>query len=81
MAGGGASARQFVPLLKKLIESGRASPSFVFSEEVNIEEALAAYRLFSEHESLKAAIHFDNVEAPHANGNGHDIKKRKMMGD
>ena len=47
------------PALKKLIEDGKASPSFVFGKEIFIDEAPETYRKFLKHEILKAVIRFE----------------------
>jgi threonine dehydrogenase-like Zn-dependent dehydrogenase len=51
--------RQYQPALKKLIESGRAKPSFVFDKELRIEDAPEAYQEFSDHDFIKSVIRFD----------------------
>ena len=54
--------RQYQPALKKLIESGRAKPSFVFDKELRIEDAPEAYQEFSDHDFIKSVIRFDDGE-------------------
>ena len=51
--------RQYQPVLKKLIESGRAKPSFVFDRELRIEDAAKAYKEFSDHDFIKSYISFE----------------------
>lgn len=54
--------RQYQPALKRLIESGRAKPSFVFDRELRIEEAAEAYKEFSDHDFIKSVIRLDDGE-------------------
>ena len=54
--------RQYHPALKRLIESGRAKPSFVFDREIRIEDAPAAYKEFSDHDFIKSVIRLDDGE-------------------
>lgn len=51
--------RQFQPALKRLIESGRAKPSFIFDRELRIEDAPEAYKEFSDHGFIKSVIRLD----------------------
>jgi threonine dehydrogenase-like Zn-dependent dehydrogenase len=51
--------RQFQPALKRLIESGRAKPSFIFDRELRIEDAPEAYKEFSNHDFIKSVIRLD----------------------
>ena len=51
--------RQFQPALKRLIESGRAKPSFIFDRELRIEDAPEAYKEFSDHDFIKSVIRLD----------------------
>ena len=57
--GGVVPLRQYQPTLKKLIESGRVKPSFVFDKEIHIEDAAKAYTEFSNHDFIKTVIRFD----------------------
>jgi threonine dehydrogenase-like Zn-dependent dehydrogenase len=45
-------------LLKTLIDSGKAKPSFVFDKEYDIKDAAKAYEDFSEHKIIKAVFRF-----------------------
>ena len=67
--GGIVQIRLFQDLLKKLIESGKAKPSFVFTKEFSIDDAPEAFREFSDHKLIKAVFRFDkpkmNGERPH----------------
>lgn len=54
--------RQYQSVLKKLIESGRVTPSFVFDKEIHIEDAAKAYTEFSNHDFIKTVIRFDGAE-------------------
>lgn len=54
--------RQYQPALKKVIESGRARPSFVFDRELRIEDAPEAYQESSDHDFIKSVILFDDGE-------------------
>lgn len=56
--GGVVAIRLYQQLLKNLIESGRATPSFVFTHEYNIEEGVKAFEEFSNHEIIKAVFRF-----------------------
>jgi threonine dehydrogenase-like Zn-dependent dehydrogenase len=51
--------RQYQPALKRLIESGRAKPSFIFDRELWIEDAAEAYKEFSDHDFIKSVIRLD----------------------
>jgi hypothetical protein len=55
--------REYQPVLKKLIESGRVNPSFVFDREIHIEDAAKAYTEFSNHDFIKTVIRFDGTES------------------
>ncbi|KAG0652516.1 putative zinc-type alcohol dehydrogenase [Hyphodiscus hymeniophilus] len=57
--GGIVPLRQYQPVLKKLIESGRVKPSFVFDREIRIEDAAKAYTEFSNHDFIKTVICFE----------------------
>lgn len=50
--------RLYQNLLLKLIESGKARPSFVFEKEYKIEDAPKAYQEFNEHKVTKAVFRF-----------------------
>lgn len=54
--GGIVPLRQYQPVLKRLIESGRAKPSIIFDKELRIEEAAKAYKEFSDHDFIKSFI-------------------------
>jgi hypothetical protein len=54
--------RQYQQTLKKLIDSGRAKPSFVVDREITINEVAKAYQQFSDHDFIKAIIHLDDSE-------------------
>ncbi|PMD58295.1 putative S-glutathione dehydrogenase, partial [Hyaloscypha bicolor E] len=54
--------RQYQPALKRLIESGRAKPSFIFDRELRIEDAAEAYKEFSDHDFIKSVIRLDGGE-------------------
>jgi threonine dehydrogenase-like Zn-dependent dehydrogenase len=60
--GGIVPLRQYQPTLKKLIESGRMTPSFVFDKEIHIEDAAKAYTEFSNHDFIKTVIRFEKTE-------------------
>jgi threonine dehydrogenase-like Zn-dependent dehydrogenase len=78
--------RQYQPALKKLIESGRAKPSFVFDKELRIEDAPEAYQEFSDHDFIKSVIRFDDgengsrVEEEESEEKAPTQKKRKRNG-
>ena len=44
----------------KLIDAGRAKPSFVIDTEIGIDDAKKAYRDFADREIIKAVLRFDN---------------------
>lgn len=54
--------RQYQPALKRLIESGRAKPSFIFDRELRIEDAPEAYKEFSDHDFIKSVFRLDDGE-------------------
>ncbi len=54
--------RQYQPALKKLIESGRAKPSFIIDRELRIDDAPEAYQEFSDHDFIKSVIRFGDFE-------------------
>ncbi|CZR60736.1 related to formaldehyde dehydrogenase [Phialocephala subalpina] len=58
MKGGTAQLRLYQDLLKGLIESGKAKPSFVFEKEFSIEQGKEAFKEFSEHKLVKAVFKF-----------------------
>lgn len=74
------------PTLLRLIESGRAKPSFIFTVELGIEEAMEGYTAFSEHRQVKVAFKFPFDEADEqqanrsgeANGTSHRAKRRRL---
>jgi threonine dehydrogenase-like Zn-dependent dehydrogenase len=47
------------PELVALVTSGVASPGFIISDVISIEDAPDAYRRFERHEIVKAVIAFD----------------------
>lgn len=47
------------PFLRALVESGKATPGFIVSDVISIEEAPEAYARFERHELVKAVINFD----------------------
>lgn len=53
---------KYQPALKRLIESGRAKPSFVVDREFRIDKATEAYKEFSNHDFIKCVIRLDEVE-------------------
>lgn len=87
MQAGPVVSRILAPTLLGLIESGRAKPGFVFTAEVGIEEAQAAYTAFSDHKEIKFAFaigHGDDMErevhgGTEVNGhNSHHHKRRRF---
>jgi len=67
--------RLYQELLKKLIESGKAKPSFVFDKEFRIEEGAKAFREFNDHKIIKAWFNF---ERQYDIGNGHHGKEKEV---
>ena len=65
--GGLVPLRTYQPALKRLIESGRAKPSFIFDRELRIEDAPEAYREFSDHDFIKSVIILDGEKNGHFN--------------
>ena len=59
MSGQGVDAKLVWPHLLSLLEAGRAHPSFVFSDEIEIEEAPKAYERFFKRRETKTLIRFD----------------------
>lgn len=59
IASGVAEVRRYQPVLRDLIQSGRAKPSFIVSSFVGIEDVPEAYRRFSEHKETKVLVRFD----------------------
>jgi len=84
MQGGTVPIRKYQLSLKKLIESGRANPGFIFDKEIRIEDAGKAYIEFSDHDFIKAVIRFgDDPEKLIEEENGEKVhveKKRKRNG-
>jgi hypothetical protein len=84
MQGGAVPIRKYQLSLKKLIESGRANPGFIFDKEIRIEDAGKAYVEFSDHDFVKAVIRFgDDPEKLTEDENGEKVhleKKRKRNG-
>jgi threonine dehydrogenase-like Zn-dependent dehydrogenase len=58
LKGGVVQLRLYQDILLKLIESGRAKPSFVFSDKFRIDDAVKAYKDFSNHKLIKAVFQF-----------------------
>jgi threonine dehydrogenase-like Zn-dependent dehydrogenase len=58
LAGGEVEVKQLWPQLLNLLESGRAHPSFIVSDEVEIEEAPDAYERFARKKETKTVIRF-----------------------
>lgn len=75
VSAGVAEIRRYQPVLRDLIESGRATPSFVVSSEVDIEGVPEAYRRFSEHKETKVLIHFDWDEAEREREGRHEPRR------
>lgn len=59
LKGGAAKIQLYQESLRKLIENGKAKPSFVFIDEVRIEDGAKAYRNFGNRKTVKAVFHFD----------------------
>ncbi|CAG8950441.1 hypothetical protein HYFRA_00006937 [Hymenoscyphus fraxineus] len=57
--GGPAKIQLYQNALKKLIDSGKAKPSFVFTDEVRIEDGPKAYRKFADKKTIKVVFRFD----------------------
>lgn len=55
----GVDSKLLWPQLLSLLEMGRARPSFVFSNEIDIEEAPRAYERFFRRKEIKTLIRFD----------------------
>jgi hypothetical protein len=72
LRGGGVLIHQFQPLLKSLIDSGKARPGFVFDKEYRIEEGQKAFREFSEQKIVKAVFRFHGER----NGRGRESRSR-----
>ncbi|CAG8982884.1 hypothetical protein HYALB_00002900 [Hymenoscyphus albidus] len=57
--GGPAKIQLYQNVLKKLIDNGKAKPSFVFTDEVRIEDGPKAYRKFADKKTIKVIFRFD----------------------
>jgi len=77
--GGVVQIRLYQELLKKLIESGKAKPSFVFDKEFRIEDGAKAFREFSDQKIIKAWFNFerqyDGVHVHHGKEKEKDDKE------
>ena len=62
LKGGAVELRLYQELLLKLIESGKAKPSFVFTDKFDIDDAVKAYEEFSTHKLIKAVFQFPTKE-------------------
>ena len=83
--GGIVPLRQYQSVLKKLIESGRVKPSFVFDREIHVEDAAKAYTEFSNHDFIKTVIRFEENGSESVAGDEEERiaqpqKKRKRNG-
>jgi threonine dehydrogenase-like Zn-dependent dehydrogenase len=58
LKGGAVELRLYQDLLLKLIENGKAKPSFVFTNKFQIDDAVKAYHDFSTHKLIKAVFQF-----------------------
>jgi threonine dehydrogenase-like Zn-dependent dehydrogenase len=66
LKGGGVELRLYQDVLLKLIQSGKAKPSFVFTNKFNIDDAVKAYDDFGNRKLIKAVFQFpskDHTEA------------------
>lgn len=68
MKGGSVTSNTLHEPLKRLIESGVATPSFVFEKGIEIDEVPETYQEFSNHDILKPYIRFGNSGS---SGNGY----------
>lgn len=59
LKGGAAKIQLYQEPLRKLIENGKAKPSFVFTDEVRIEDGPKAYKDFGNRKTIKAVFRFD----------------------
>jgi threonine dehydrogenase-like Zn-dependent dehydrogenase len=79
--GGLVPLRTYQPTLKKLIESGRMRPSFIFDKGLRINDAPKAYAEFSNHDFIKGVILFEGTDNGGLTEDGereqHPLKKRK----
>jgi threonine dehydrogenase-like Zn-dependent dehydrogenase len=80
MQGGIAEVRRYHATLIDLIERGKATPSFVISSEIGIEDAPDGYRRFSEHKETKVVLRFPWLEKE-VKANGHRTKRVKYSPD
>jgi threonine dehydrogenase-like Zn-dependent dehydrogenase len=62
LKGGAVELRLYQDLLLKLIESGKAKPSFVFTDRFQIDDAVKAYHDFSTHKLVKAVFQFPSAD-------------------
>lgn len=55
---GPVDAKAYAPMLVELISSGKASPHFIASSSISIEDVPAYYARFNDHEEIKVFIRF-----------------------
>ena len=68
--------RLYQDLLKNLIESGKAKPSFIFDREFRIEEAAKAFRDFSDRKIIKAWFNFEReYNSKYQGHHGRELEK------
>ncbi|CZS92769.1 hypothetical protein WAI453_006574 [Rhynchosporium graminicola] len=78
--------REYQPALLKMINSGRAKPSFVVDRELRIDDAPEAYQEFSDHDFIKSVIRFGNFRDQEEDSSGEEeeeerpLRKRKRNG-
>jgi threonine dehydrogenase-like Zn-dependent dehydrogenase len=75
--GGIVIGKILAPMLLRLIESGKAKPSFIFTAKYGIEEAQKAYTKFSEHKEIKISLNFPYGEDIDEEYNGKSVKATK----
>jgi threonine dehydrogenase-like Zn-dependent dehydrogenase len=63
MQSGAVDSKVFAPTLLGLIERGKAHPSFIFTDQINLEQAQQGYLRFSEQKDIKISIRFPYEEA------------------
>ncbi|KAG4421294.1 hypothetical protein IFR04_005596 [Cadophora malorum] len=77
--------REYQPALLKLIQSGRAKPSFIVDREIKIDDAPETYQEFSDHDFIKSVIRFGDFEGKESSSEIEEeeerpLRKRKRNG-
>ncbi|KAK0106196.1 hypothetical protein ONS96_003841 [Cadophora gregata f. sp. sojae] len=71
--------REYQPALLKMIQSGRAKPSFIVDRELKIDDAPEAYQEFSDRDFIKSVIRFGNFEGQEANSEVEEEEEERPL--